>query len=143
MKAKAKSSVPRFVLKTGMVAASVGLTPSADATLISEVEQPTQARVNQTADADAVVDALRAQIPEAWNESKHGPELHKLIVKNAVKGEKLSAADRARLQTLQAMRRETLPTATSYESFIRERDRLAALQNLTDQFDEYVRKYKA
>lgn len=144
VESETKSTIPRLILKAGMVAgAAAGVTPPADATLVSDAAQPLCIRVQQTTDLESVVETLRSQIPETWNESKHGPELHKLIVKHAVEGENLPHEDRVRLRTLQAMRRETLPMATSYAEFMRERERLADLQRLTEQLAEYVRKYES
>lgn len=144
VESETKSTIPRLILKAGMFAgAAVGLTPPADATLVSDSAQPSCVRVQQTTDLKSVVESLRAQIPESWKESKHGPELHRLIVKHAVEGENLPHEDRVRLRTLQAMRRATLPMATSYAEFMRERERLADLQKLAEQLAEYVRKYES
>ena len=87
--------------------------------------------------------SFRPKIMEPWDESKHGPELRQLIVKNAVEGNRLPTKDLARLRTLQAMRRETLPTATSREAFLRESKRLAELQQQVEQLAEYVRKHES
>ena len=92
---------------------------------------------------DSSVDALRTKITEPWDELKHGPELRQLIVKNAVEGSRLPTKDLARLRTLQAMRRETLPTATSHEAFVRESKRLAELQQQVEQLAEYVHKHES
>ena len=117
--------------------------PSADAVFVSVAPQLPRRHDVQMSElrVDDLIAAQRARLPERWDAAKHGPELRKLIVKYAVEGENLSAKNRARLQTLQAMRRETLPCVHSYEEFKRERDRLAELRRLTDQFAEYKRKF--
>jgi len=53
----------------------------------------------------------------------------------------LSKGEAARLAALQQMRRETLPMATSYEEFIRERERLDELVRITEALEAYERKY--
>ena len=124
--------------------ADIVLTPHlADTVLVSVVPQRLRRHDVQMTElsVDDLIAAQRSQLPERWDAAKHGPELRKLIVKYAVEGENLPTKDRARLQSLQAMRRETLPCVHSYEEFKRERDRLSELRRLTDQFAEYKRKF--
>jgi len=80
-------------------------------------------------------------INEEWSEEKHKTELRKLILKKATSKAGLSVKDAGRLAALQRMRRDSMPLATSYETFMRERERLAELKRLTDALIEYERKY--
>ena len=80
-------------------------------------------------------------VDEKWDEEKHAPELRKLVVKKALSRNHLAPGEESRLEALQSMRRETLPLATSYEEFIRERERLEELAQITDALAAYERKY--
>ena len=80
-------------------------------------------------------------IDENWEEEKHAPELRQLIVKKATSKGRLSASEATRLVALQRMRREELPMATSYEEFIRERERMDELARITEALMEYERKF--
>ncbi|MBQ2626131.1 MAG: hypothetical protein IJG18_13650 [Kiritimatiellae bacterium] len=80
-------------------------------------------------------------VDEKWEEGKHAPELRQLIAKKASSKGMLSKGEAARLAALQQMRRETLPMATSYEEFIRERERLDELVRITEALEAYERKY--
>ena len=85
--------------------------------------------------------SLSFPINEEWSEEKHKTELRKLILKKATSKAGLSVKDASRLAALQRMRRDSMPLATSYETFMRERERLAELKRLTDALIEYERKY--
>lgn len=90
----------------------------------------------QTARADIIY-----PIEEQWEDEKHAPELRQLIVKKASAKGRISASESARLEALQRMRREELPMATSYEEFIRERERMDELARITEALMEYERKF--
>jgi len=86
-------------------------------------------------------DLLSFPLCEEWSEETHKPELQKLVVKKATSKAGLTGKETSRLIELQRMRRDKMPLATSYETFIRERERLAELKRLTDALMEYERKY--
>ena len=145
------TSMPRIAVGAGVMAAAA-LIPVADkGAFVSSVGSMAAdnaacatnwKRGGLEAAGDTIVgSSLSFPVEEEWSEEKHKTELRKLIVKKATSKTGLSTKDASRLAMLQRMRRESMPLATSYETFIRERERLAELKRLTDALMEYERKY--
>lgn len=86
---------------------------------------------------------LNYPVSEEWDEEKHKPELHNLIVKKASRPGSFSTKDAERLAVLQRMRRDILPSAMSYEEFIRDQDCKAELLRLTNELLAFEFKYGA
>ena len=145
------TSMPRIAIGAGVVAAATlihaadkGASASSVGNVVADhVAFATSWRGSNLGSAeDAVADnSLHFPVDEEWSQEKHMPELRKLIVKDATSKAGLSAQDARRLAVLQRMRREALPLAMSYESFMRESERIADLKRLTDALMAYEHKY--
>ena len=140
------TAVPKLVVSAGagfMAVASIG-TLSANSIANIAAESSTSIESGDNFLSDKVQSAradITYPIDEKWEEGKHAAELRRLIVKKATSNNKLPASEAARLDALQRMRREALPMATSYEEFIRERERMDELERITEALMEYERKY--
>ena len=134
------------VASIGALTASGHSTKSADSIANIAAESSTSIESGDNFLSDKVQSAradITYPIDEKWEEGKHATELRRLIVKKATSNNKLPASEAARLAALQRMRREALPMATSYEAFIRERERMDELERITKALMEYERKYSA
>ncbi len=147
------TAVPKLAVSAGagfMAAVSIGpMSASGNSTKpvdnIASVAVVSSMSLNPDDFAPGKVQSARADITyhidEKWEEEKHAPELRQLIAKKASSKGRISANESARLAALQRMRREVLPMATSYEEFIRERERMDELARITEALMEYERKY--
>ena len=146
-------SIPRIAIGTSVIAASTLVHAANGETCVSSIETIVQDqtvvasyshRYDHDIDEQEVVlegNSLTFPVEEEWSEEKHKPELKRLIVKKASSKSGLSSREEKRLAELQRMRRDSIPFSTSYETFIRERERLAELKKLTDALIAYERKY--
>lgn len=149
VRTKRSTSVPKFALGAGLIAASAAVAVPMANTQANSVDDGFVASISQDADASVTPGdrtagaSVTISIDEEWNAARHGPELNKLIVKKAKQMGRLSDEERILLSTLQKMRRASLPQSISYEEFIRERKRLEDLAKVMDAMAEYKRKYCA
>ena len=144
------TSAPKIAVGAGLLAAALGSftvdgTASANRTSMTDLAEstvPWQGTFDSSAKAvQSVKSTLSFPVAEEWSDERHMVELRAIIVKKATSKSGLAAKDAKRLETLQRMRRESLPLAISYDEFIRERERTAELMRLTDALLEYERKY--
>lgn len=95
-----------------------------------------------TEDAAAVQTSgavLKVAIDEEWSEERHRAEFRRLVAKSAAND--ITPREVKRLEKLQAMRRETLPLAVSYEEFIMDMERQRRLDQLLDMIEEYKKDF--
>lgn len=144
------TSVPKIAASAGLLAATVGpFTANGAVTynkaILTDIATSTTswhgAFDSSTKDAQTNNGILSFVIDEEWSDRRHMSELRSLVVKKATSKSGLSAKDARRLETLQRMRRESLPPSMSYEEFMRERERRAELTRLTDALLAYEQKY--
>lgn len=145
------TSIPGIAIGAGVIAAATFIpasdrgtcSSSADKLIADQAVFATSWRRSEIDSPGESVtkDSLSFPVDEEWSEKKHKPELQKLVVKKATSKVGLTGKESRRLAVLQRMRRDAMPLATSYETFIRERERLAELKRLTDALMEYERKY--
>lgn len=144
------TAVPKIAVGAGLLAASLGSftldgTASSNRSAMTDLAGSItswQGTISpSTKDVQSAKSTLSFPINEEWSNERHLGELRSLVVKKATSKSGLSAKDIKRLEVLQRMRRESLPLATSYDEFIRERERNAELKRLTDALFEYECKY--
>ena len=146
------TAVPKLTLTAGagFMAAAVGAFPVAG--FSSGIDVKLQPVAESSTDRDAVgrsnpdaSQSSRARIvypvSEKWDDARHKAEFRALVVKKASHPRAFTERDGRRLEVLQQMRRDSLPSAMSYEAFIRERDRRDEMTALTDALLAYERKY--
>jgi hypothetical protein len=144
------TSVPKIAASAGLLVAAVG-SFTADGTVTYNKATLTDIALSTSSwhgaidssikDARSGNGILSFAIEEEWSNERHLDELRSLIVKKATSKSGLPAKDARRLETLQRMRRESLPVSMSYEEFMAERERRAELMRLTDALLAYEQKY--
>ena len=145
------TSIPGIAIGAGVIAAAA-IIPASDGAVCSSsandlvtdqrVFASNWGRGELKSSAESITkNSLSFPVDEEWEDEKHKPELQKLVVKKATSKVGLTEKEAVRLVVLQRMRRDAMPLPTSYETFIRERERLAELKRLTDALMEYERKY--
>lgn len=132
------------------MAAAVGVFPVAG--FSSGIDIKLQPVAESSSDRDAVgcsnteeSQSSRARIvypvSEKWDDARHKAEFRALVARKASHPKTFTEKDDRRLEVLQQMRRDALPPASSYEEFVRERDRREEMTALTDALLAYERKY--